>query len=233
MQLHPLGMVDYLSAYEAMRNFTARRLATTPDEMWICEHPSVFTMGIAGSADHVLTASGIPIVRTDRGGQVTYHGPGQVVIYPLLDLRRRSLFVKEYVYRLEEAAIRTLCDFGVTGHRIVGAPGVYVRLADPFSHRRLPLITTISSVPPASAAKSNPCFEGLGKIAALGLKVRRNCVYHGISFNANMNLTPFEHIHPCGYSELSSTDLSMLGINVDSEDVAKSLSAHLSSILVG
>ena len=138
MLVKVLGRVDYLPTYQAMAAFTDGRDAATPDELWLCEHPPVFTQGLAGKADHVLEPGAIPVVSTNRGGQVTYHGPGQVVAYPLLDLQRAGYFVKEYVYRLEEAVIRTLSDYGVTGHRVRGAPGIYVRLEDPFAHSRLP-----------------------------------------------------------------------------------------------
>ena len=138
MQVKVLGRVDYLPTYQAMAAFTEGRVAGTADELWICEHPPVFTQGLAGKADHVLDPGDIPVVSTNRGGQVTYHGPGQVVAYPLVNLQRAGYFVKEYVYRLEEAVIRTLAEYGVTGHRVRGAPGIYVRLADPFSHERLP-----------------------------------------------------------------------------------------------
>ena len=117
-----------------MREFTLARGEGTPDELWVCEHAPVYTQGLAGKADHVLAPGDIPVVQTDRGGQVTYHGPGQVVAYPLLDLRRAGYYVKEYVFRIEESVIRTLAHFGVTGHRVGGAPGIYVRLDDPFSH---------------------------------------------------------------------------------------------------
>ena len=137
MRVKVLGRVDYLPTYQAMQAFTEGRGADTPDELWLCEHPPVFTQGLAGKADHVLAPGEIPVVATNRGGQVTYHGPGQVVAYPLIDLQRAGYFVKEYVYRLEEAVIRTLSDYGVTGHRVRGAPGIYVRLDDPFSHARL------------------------------------------------------------------------------------------------
>src|SRR4051812_32152598 len=136
MQVKVLGRVEYLPTYESMRAFTEARGPGTPDEMWICEHPPVFTQGLAGKADHVLSPGDIPVISTNRGGQVTYHGPGQVVAYPLVDLKRAGYFVKEYVYRIEEAVIRTLWEYGVTGHRVGGAPGIYVRVADPFSHER-------------------------------------------------------------------------------------------------
>src|SRR5262249_52745865 len=131
------GHVPYEPTYEAMREFTAARSASTPDELWVCEHPRVFTQGLAGKAEYVHAPGDIPVVATNRGGQVTYHGPGQVVAYPLINLQRAGYFVKEYVYRLEEAVIRTLRHFDVTGHRVTGAPGIYVKLDDPFGHSRL------------------------------------------------------------------------------------------------
>ncbi len=137
MQLKVLGRVEYLPTYQAMQAFTAGRSEDTPDELWLCEHPPVFTQGLAGKADHLLAPGDIPVVQTNRGGQVTYHGPGQVVAYPLVDLKRAGYFVKEYVYRLEEAVLRTLMELGVTGHRVRGAPGIYVRLEDPFGHGSL------------------------------------------------------------------------------------------------
>jgi lipoyl(octanoyl) transferase len=129
-----LGRVDYAATVEAMRAFTEARDEHTPDEIWLCEHAPVYTQGVAGKAEHVLDAHGIPVVQTNRGGQVTYHGPGQVVAYPLIDLRRLGIFVKEYVFRLENAVLRTLERHGVTGHRVRGAPGIYVRLDYPFGH---------------------------------------------------------------------------------------------------
>ena len=156
-----LGHVEYQETYDAMRRFAAERGEHTPDALWLCEHPPVFTQGLAGKPDHLLAPGAIPVVQTDRGGQVTYHGPGQVVAYPLLDLRRTGYFVKEYVYRIEESVIRTLAHFGVTGHRVAGSPGIYVRLDDPFSHAAL--------TGPFSPADP---FRGLGKIAALGIRWR-------------------------------------------------------------
>ena len=136
----------------------------------------------------------IPVVATNRGGQVTYHGPGQVVAYPLLDLRQRGYFVKEYVHRIEEAVIRTLMHFGVTGHRVASAPGIYVRLNDPFAHAAL------TRSPPTRVTR----FGGLGKVAALGIKVTRHCTYHGVSLNVDMDLSPFDRINPCGYQGLAT-----------------------------
>jgi lipoyl(octanoyl) transferase len=142
------GQVEYVPTYEAMQAFTATRAGDTADELWLCEHPPVFTQGLAGRAEHVLDAGAIPVIATNRGGQVTYHGPGQVVAYPLVDLRRRGYYVKEYVYRIEEAVIRTLGHFGVTGHRVAGAPGIYVRLDDPFGHAALEKKPDIAGMSP-------------------------------------------------------------------------------------
>jgi len=132
-----LGQVDYMATFEAMKQFTQTRDPQTPDSLWICEHPSVYTQGLAGKADHVLSPGNIPVVQSNRGGQVTFHGPGQVVAYPLIDLQRAGYYVKEYVYRIEESVIKTLAYFGVTGHRVAGSPGIYVRLDDPTSHAAL------------------------------------------------------------------------------------------------
>jgi lipoyl(octanoyl) transferase len=214
-----LGRADYAATVEAMRSFTEARSETTADEIWLCEHPPVYTQGLAGKAEHVLDAQGIPVVQTNRGGQVTYHGPGQVVAYPLIDLRRLGIYVKEYVYRLEHCVIKTLEALGVTGHRVAGAPGIYVRLADPFGHAAL------------TGPRSDP-FAGLGKIAALGIKVSRHCTYHGVALNVAMDLTPFGYINPCGYAGLQTIDLATLGASGDWPEVAhrlgNSLASHLS-----
>ena len=132
-----LGRVDYAATVQAMQDYTATRTPESRDLLWICEHDAIYTQGIAGKSDHILRPGNIPVVATNRGGQVTFHGPGQVVAYPLIDLQRAGYFVKEYVYRIEEAVIRTLAHFGVTGHRVAGAPGIYVRLDDPHSHAML------------------------------------------------------------------------------------------------
>lgn len=228
MQLRALGRVDYRPTYEAMQAFTAARDVTTPDELWVCEHPPVFTQGLAGREDHLLAPGDIPVVSTNRGGQVTYHGPGQVVAYPLIDLQRAGYFVKEYVYRIEEAVIRTLDHFGVTGHRVAGAPGIYVRLDDPFSHARLPQAPVRrepGSPPP------EPAFDGLGKIAALGIKVSRHCTYHGVALNVAMDLQPFSRINPCGYAGLRTVDLSTIGISTTWDEAAQVLSQKLATTL--
>ena len=234
-----LGQVDYLPTFEAMKFYTAERIAdrtfTTAqdsrenspqpnkygrEQLWICEHFPVYTQGLAGKAEHVLNPGNIPVVQTDRGGQVTYHGPGQVVAYPLMDLKAAGYYVKQYVYRIEEAVVRTLAHFGVTGHRLMGAPGIYVRLADPASHAAL--------VGPANPLAP---FAGLGKIAALGIKVSRHCTYHGVALNVAMDLEPFSRINPCGYVGLQTTDLSTIGVSVSWQEAADVLSEKLVSYL--
>lgn len=224
MQVQVLGRVDYLPTYQAMQAFTEGRTPETPDELWICEHPPVFTQGLAGKADHVLAPGTIPVVATNRGGQVTFHGPGQVVAYPLIDLKRAGYFVKEYVYRLEQAVIRTLASYGVTGHRVAGAPGIYVRLADPFSHARRPS-------PPPAPAGAPVDFAGLGKIAALGIKVSRHHTYHGVAFNVAMDLEPFLRINPCGYAGLQTVDLSTIGVLTPWNEAAARLGHELTALL--
>jgi lipoyl(octanoyl) transferase len=228
MQLHLLGRVDYAPTDEAMQAFTAARTADTPDALWVCEHPPVFTQGLAGRDDHLLAPGDIPVVKTNRGGQVTYHGPGQVVAYPLINLQRAGYFVKEYVYRIEEAVIRTLAHFGVTGHRVAGAPGIYVRLDDPSSHALLPQRPQ-KKVPGAPA--TDPDFTGLGKIAALGIKVSRHCTYHGVALNVAMDLQPFWRINPCGYVGLQTVDLSTIGVAVSWDEAAQVLSQKLQTTL--
>ncbi len=212
-----LGRVDYLPTYAAMQDFTSQRsLQGTPgmpDQLWICEHFPVYTQGLAGKAEHLLNPGTIPVVQTNRGGQVTYHGLGQVVAYPLLDLRRAGYFVKEYVDRLEEALIATLQHFGVTGHRVAGAPGIYVRLDGPDLK--------------VSDVEKCQTFKGLGKIAALGLKVSRHCTYHGVALNVAMNLEPYSRINPCGYAGLQTIDLSTIGVFVAWQEVADILAHQL------
>ncbi len=216
-EIRHFGCVDYTAALSEMQAFTSAREADTPDALWICEHPSVFTQGLAGRPEHLLAPGNIPVVQTDRGGQVTHHGPGQVVAYPLLDLRRAGYFVKELVHRIEEAVLSTLLHFDVTGHRLVGAPGIYVRLDDPFSHALL--------APRAADAADR--FDGLGKIAALGLKVSRHCSYHGVALNVAMDLEPFSRINPCGYRGLQTVDLSTIGIQVTWDEAAAVLAKKL------
>ena len=181
---------------------------------------SVYTQGLAGKAEHLLGAHGIPVVQTNRGGQITYHGPGQVVAYPLIDLQRLGIYVKEYVFRLEQALLKTIETFGVTGHRVLGAPGIYVQLDDPFGH----------AVRQARAPGRDP-FEGLAKIAAIGVKVSRHCSYHGVALNVAMDLRPFDGINPCGYAGLKTVDLSTIGVRVACDEAAEVLGAKLCAYL--
>jgi len=220
MLVKPLGRVNYQDTYQAMQDFTAGRTPDTEDELWLCQHPPVFTQGLAGLAGHVLNAGDIPVIPTNRGGQVTYHGPGQVMAYPLMNLQRAGYFMKEYVYRLEEAVIKTLSHFGITGHRVANAPGIYVRLADPFAHTALT----------GPATPSAP-FKGLGKISALGIKVSRHCTYHGLALNVKMDLEPFGRINPCGYAGLQSVDLFTMGVDTSWEESADVLGLKLQSLL--
>jgi lipoyl(octanoyl) transferase len=258
--LRQLGRVDYLPTATAMQDFTAARGPETPDELWVCEHPPVFTQGLAGKAAHLLLPGNIPVVQTNRGGQVTYHGPGQVVAYPLIDMQRAGYYVKEFVYRLEEAVIRTLAHFDVTGHRVAGAPGIYVRLDDPGSHTVLPQRpkrveaksgaaeakfgvrvdlsqsdkSTLTPIDLPNSAESDPKlpdFTGLGKIAALGIKVSRHCTYHGLALNVAMDLEPYERINPCGYAGLRTVDLSTIGVSVSWQEAAELLSQKLVTYL--
>jgi len=189
-----LGCVDYLTTWEAMRRFTAERSPATPDEFWTVEHPPVYTLGVAGRREHLLQTGDIPVIQTDRGGQVTYHGPGQVIVYPLVDLRRCQIKVREWVSLIEDAVIETLATWAVMGQRRPGAPGVYVAVGD-----------------------------DLQKISALGLKIRNGCSYHGVSLNVSMDLAPFSQIDPCGYPGLRVTDLSSLGPVVPLDIVAHRL----------
>ena len=213
-----LGRRPYEETYEAMRRFTAERRADTPDELWLVEHPPVFTQGIAGKPEHLLAPGDIPVVPSNRGGQVTYHGPGQVVAYPLVDLRRLSIFIKEYVFRLEAAVIQTLDAWDVVGFRVTGAPGIYVNLADPLG----------AGLP--AGPRQDP-FAGLGKIAALGIKVSNHCTYHGVSLNVSMDLEPFTRINPCGYPGLRTVDLATLGIRANPDAVAERLADRLAAHL--
>ena len=217
---HQLGLVDYASTFAAMQDFTTARDAGTPDALWICEHPPVYTQGLAGKSDHLLNPGDIAVVQSNRGGQVTYHGPGQVVAYPLIDLKRAGYYVKEYVYRIEESVIKTLAHFGVTGHRVAGSPGIYVRLDDPHAHAALS----------GPRSPTDP-FRGLGKIAALGIKVSRNCTYHGVALNVAMDLEPYSRINPCGYAGLKTIDLSTIGVSASWQQAAGVLGNKLATYL--
>jgi lipoyl(octanoyl) transferase len=195
-----LGLAPYEPTWRAMQRFTDARDSATPDEIWLVEHPPVFTLGLAGNPSHLLDAdSGIPLVKVDRGGQITYHGPGQVVAYLLLDLRRRKLMVRELVQRIEAGVIETLASYNLATERKAGAPGIYVQ---------------------------GPEHAG-AKIAALGLKIRNGCSYHGVSLNVHMDLQPFLAINPCGYAGLETVDMATLGVAADWNDVARTLAASL------
>lgn len=230
IDLQQRGRLDYVPTYEAMQGFTNERdvgpSSEVRDQLWICEHPPVFTQGLAGKPEHIFMPGDIPVVQTNRGGQVTYHGPGQVMGYPMIDLKRAGYFVKEYVYRIEEAVIKTLFHFGVTGHRVAGAPGIYVRLDDPTGHA--PLVQRLQH---GAATRSDPDFTGLGKISALGIKVSRNCTYHGVALNVAMDLEPFSRINPCGYAKLQTVDLSTIGVQVSWQDAADVLGHKLATYL--
>jgi lipoyl(octanoyl) transferase len=202
---------SYPRVWQAMRDFTEARDGATPDRIWLVEHDPVYTLGQAGKPEHILNSGGIPVVHCDRGGQVTYHGPGQVVAYCLVDLRRMRIFVKEYVALLEDVLIQVLDELGVPGAcRKPGAPGVYVpcdRLAAP---------------PQEEGAQG-----GLAKIAALGIKIRNGCAYHGLALNVDMDLAPFLGINPCGYEGLKTIDLRSCGIHATVVDVGELLAARL------
>ncbi|HLU79154.1 MAG TPA: lipoyl(octanoyl) transferase LipB [Burkholderiaceae bacterium] len=199
----------YRPIWEAMREFTEARTETTPDELWLVEHVPVYTLGQAGKPEHLLNPGGIEVVKCDRGGQVTYHGPGQVVAYCLLDLKRRGLFVKEYVERLEDVIIGTLADLGLEyGQRMAGAPGVYV----PYDGQR---------------GAYDPAGDQLAKIAALGIKLRNGRSYHGLALNVDMDLTPFGGINPCGYEGLPTVDLRSCGISCTVSEAGQRLVARL------
>lgn len=202
------GIEDYQITFAAMRAFTDARDAATPDELWIVEHPPVFTLGLGADQSHVLAAHDIPVIQTDRGGEVTYHGPGQVVIYLLIDLRRSHskgrLFAREFVHKIEQAVIDTLAAYNLAGERKAGAPGIYMVNGD---------------------------WQG-AKIAALGLKVRGNgCTYHGVSLNVAMDLQPFSWINPCGYAGLATIDMKTLGATVTLSEAQLALAHRLQHIL--
>jgi lipoyl(octanoyl) transferase len=237
MQVEFKGLVPYAPTYEAMQAYITAWQRDTPEnlsqiglqpneymreQLWICEHSPVFTQGLAGKAEHVIAAGDIPVVQTNRGGQVTYHGPGQVVAYPMIDLKARGYFVKEYVHRIEEAVIRTLMHFGITGHRVRGAPGIYVRIAEPASHSRLLGADGL----PLSESEL-PARTDIGKIAALGIKVSRHFTYHGVALNVAMDLAPFERINPCGYAGLRTVDMASCGVNANWDEVARVLAGQL------
>lgn len=202
LHIRRLGRVPYEPTWHAMRDQTLARAgdagAEAPDELWLLEHPPVFTQGQAGKPEHLLQDIGVPVVPIDRGGQITYHGPGQVVIYLLLDLQRRQIKVRDLVHRIEQAVINLLAEYGVQAERRAGAPGVYVSDA---------------------------------KLAALGLRIRNGCSYHGVSLNVDMDLSPFAAINPCGYAGMAVTQLRDLGVNVTVSDAGDALLRHLKNQL--
>jgi lipoyl(octanoyl) transferase len=185
LSVRRLGLAGYEPVWREMQAFTDSRNESSDDELWLVQHPPVFTQGQAGKTEHVLAPGDIPVIQVDRGGQVTYHGPGQIVAYPLVDIRRKGITVREFVNRIEAAIIEVLAHYGVKGERIAGAPGIYVN-GD--------------------------------KIASLGLRVRRGCTFHGLAFNIDMDLEPFQRINPCGYAGLQLTQLSALA-PVDFQEV--------------
>ncbi len=192
--IHSLGLVEYQPTWDAMKRFTAERTKDTRDEIWLVQHPPVYTQGLAGKPEHLLHSTNIPVVKIDRGGQITYHGPGQIVAYLLLDIRRWKINVRELVRLMEQAVIALLGEYGVAAHGREDAPGVYV---------------------------------GDAKIAALGLKIKNGCCYHGLAFNVDMDLTPFANINPCGHAGLRVTQVCELGITVPINELQAELAQNL------
>ncbi len=193
-----MGLVDYQPTWQAMKEFTAARTAETPDEIWLLQHPPIYTQGQAGKPEHLLCASTIPVIKIDRGGQITYHGPGQIVAYLLLDLRRWKINVRELVRLMEQAVIDLLAQYGVAAHGRVDAPGVYA---------------------------------GDAKIAALGLKIRNGCCYHGLVLNVDMDLTPFNYINPCGFAGLRVTQARDVGVSAPLAELEQRLAQNLITLL--
>ena len=194
LHIKALGMVEYEPTWRAMQSFTAERTADTLDEIWLVQHPPTYTQGQAGKPEHLLHQTNIPVVKIDRGGQITYHGPGQIVAYLLLDLHRWKINVRELVRLMEQAVIDLLAEYGVAAEGRVDAPGVYV---------------------------------GNAKIAALGLKIKKGCSYHGLSFNVDMDLSPFDNINPCGYEGLRVTQAVELGMTIPLEELQAQLTQNL------
>ena len=199
IEIKYLGRSDYQETWDAMKDFTNRRAPETPDELWITEHAPIFTQGLNGRAEHVLNVGDIPVVQIDRGGQVTYHGPGQLVLYCLLDITRLELGVKSLVAIIEKSVIDLLQCYRVVAHTRPAAPGVYVDKA---------------------------------KIAALGLRIRKGCCYHGLSLNVEMDLEPFTRINPCGYQGLAVTQLREFGVSESVEQVGRRLADILTGNLI-
>jgi len=198
LTIRNLGLQDYETSWQAMQRFTQERNADTPDELWIVEHFPVYTLGLSGKREHLLNTGNIPVINSDRGGQVTYHGPGQLVIYSLLDIKRLNLGVRQLVTILEQAMIGTLADNGIIAVSKADAPGVYVNDK---------------------------------KIGSIGLRIKKNCSYHGLSLNNDMDLSPFDHINTCGYSDLKVTQLSDLGVTISSTQLASSVIQAITAAL--
>ena len=198
--IRALERAEYEPVWQAMRQFTAARAANTPDEIWLVEHLPIYTQGQAGKPEHLLNDNGIPVIRTDRGGQITYHGPGQIVAYVLIDLRRRRLNVRQLVRLMEQAVVNLLAGYGIDAHGREDAPGVYV---------------------------------GDAKIAALGLKIKNGCSYHGVALNVDMDLAPFANINPCGYTGLRVTQMRDVGVAAPFDTLAQQLAQQLASLLSG
>jgi len=196
--LRNLGLQDYETSWQAMQRFTRERGTDTPDELWIVEHFPVYTLGLSGKREHLLNTGNIPVINSDRGGQVTYHGPGQLVIYTLLDIKRLKINVRQLVTLLELAMITTLAEHGISAIARADAPGVYV--------------------------------DGK-KIGSIGLRIKKNCSYHGLSLNNDMDLRPFDHINTCGYTELKVTQLSDLGVAVSTNQLASSVVQAITTAL--
>jgi lipoyl(octanoyl) transferase len=198
LTIHHLGLQDYETSWQAMQRFTQERNADTPDEIWIVEHSPVYTLGLSGKREHLLNTGNIPVINSDRGGQVTYHGPGQVVIYTLLDIKRLNLGVRQLVTILEQAIISTLANHNIIAVSKANAPGVYVNDK---------------------------------KIGSIGLRIKKNCSYHGLSLNNAMDLEPFNHINTCGYADLKVTQLADLGVTISSTQLASSVTQAITTAL--
>jgi lipoyl(octanoyl) transferase len=199
LTIRNLGLQDYDITWQAMQRFTHERTTDTNDELWIVEHPSIYTLGLNGKREHLLTIGNIPVINSDRGGQVTYHGPGQIIIYVLLDIKRLNLGIRQLVNILEQSMISVLAQYDIFGLSRIDAPGVYVNDQ---------------------------------KIGSIGLRIKKNCSYHGLSLNNDMDLRPFDHINTCGYSGLKVTQLSDLGVTVSSKELADSVTQAITAALL-
>jgi lipoyl(octanoyl) transferase len=199
LTIRNLGLQDYDITWQAMQRFTHERTTDTNDELWIVEHPSIYTLGLNGKREHLLTIGNIPVINSDRGGQVTYHGPGQIIIYVLLDIKRLNLGIHQLVKILEQSMISVLAQYEISGLSRIDAPGVYVNDQ---------------------------------KIGSIGLRIKKNCSYHGLSLNNNMDLRPFDHINTCGYSGLEVTQLYDLGVTVSSKELADSVTQAITAALL-